>query len=89
MCEYCCEALINCHEEDAYGKDILVAERENFYGRYMDILNHITEKGTMTIAVNDHIDYVVLDEVKINYCPMCGAAIPNPTPTEIAHRKEE
>jgi len=89
MCEYCCEAFTNCHEEDAYGKDVTYSKRTTFYGGEFDILTHIRESGTLSIAVIDYGDYYIVDEAKINFCPMCGAAIPHPTPTQIAHGETE
>lgn len=89
MCEYCCEALTNCEEVDVDGQKVTDADRSSFFGTRLEVFTHITEKGTLFQAVNDGFDLYILDEVEINYCPMCGAAIPHPTPTQIAQGKTE
>ena len=88
MCEFCCRAFIDATEEDA---PYVWMECEGIYsisGDKIYIRTVIDDSGYLVTSAdgNESRDLV---KKKINFCPMCGVKIPNPTPTDIARRGKQ
>ena len=82
MCEYCSDAFIDLSAEDnAEREDISTNVIQGVMGE-LEVAALITENGTLMVEFCSDYDVRIVLNKKIRFCPMCGAEIQHPTPTE-------
>lgn len=86
MCEYCLNAFKGI-DDDWNTQSISENVFFNLAGDKFSIVNQIDERGCLRVVAVG-FDERVLTNKKIRFCPMCGAELPDPTPTEAARARK-
>ena len=83
-CKYCKEVFAD-PEKDCTAKRLLTYNFRTMFNSHSELYLKIDCAANLKIVGFDDGDAKTAGRIRIKYCPMCGAAFPDKTVTEIAY----
>lgn len=81
-CKYCNVAFDDATLRDLEHHDLFEELRKGIIGDELFFSVSVNEYGELQLSCDNGNEYVRIGSKKIKYCPMCGANIPDITPTQ-------